>query len=152
MGVTSLWVPGRPVPQGSKRVINGRLIDVNHSELSFWRAEVARGMYALDSPVLTGPVSVTLDFFFARPQGHFGKKGLRKSAPKHPAVRPDLDKLVRAVLDALTGVAFRDDAQVVTLTARKRYCEDNVSPGLRVEITNLAPSEADATLTGERSK
>ena len=38
-----------------------------------------------------------------------------------PCVRPDVDKLARALLDALTGVAYEDDGQVVALTVRKIY-------------------------------
>jgi Holliday junction resolvase RusA-like endonuclease len=38
-----------------------------------------------------------------------------------PTVPPDLDKLIRAVLDGLTGVAYKDDGQVVKITAVKIY-------------------------------
>jgi hypothetical protein len=40
--------------------------------------------------------------------------------PEH-VVKPDLDKLVRAVGDALTGILYRDDAQIVSLNASKRF-------------------------------
>ncbi|MGH7347333.1 MAG: RusA family crossover junction endodeoxyribonuclease [Candidatus Rokuibacteriota bacterium] len=36
-------------------------------------------------------------------------------------MKPDLDKLVRAVLDACTALAFVDDGQVVALNAGKEY-------------------------------
>ena len=49
-----------------------------------------------------------------------------------PCVRPDLDKLARALLDALIGVAFVDDQQVVSLTVRKVY---GAAPLTRVTIT-----------------
>jgi Holliday junction resolvase RusA-like endonuclease len=45
---------------------------------------------------------------------------------------PDLDKLVRAILDSLTGVVWRDDAQVVDIVARKVYAE---TPGVDIAIT-----------------
>ena len=44
-----------------------------------------------------------------------------------PCVRPDVDKLARALLDALTGVAYEDDGQVVALTVRKVYESDTVT-------------------------
>lgn len=47
-----------------------------------------------------------------------------------PSVRPDIDKLLRAVLDALTGVAYADDAQVVSVTTAKVY-----GPSERVVVT-----------------
>jgi Holliday junction resolvase RusA-like endonuclease len=45
----------------------------------------------------------------------------RASAPRLPATRPDIDKLLRAVLDALTGLVFVDDGQVVTVNMAKEY-------------------------------
>ena len=82
-----------------------------------------------------GSVLLTIEFRFPRPSGHFGKRGLRPSAPPTMFRRPDLDKLVRAILDALTDAgAFRDDAQVDEIRARKRYCTDGESPGVKVVI------------------
>jgi crossover junction endodeoxyribonuclease RusA len=56
-----------------------------------------------------------------------------KSLPKrvtHMTKKPDIDKLIRAVLDALKGVAWCDDSQVVSVYASKRYGQ----PGCKVEI------------------
>jgi crossover junction endodeoxyribonuclease RusA len=145
-------VYGRPVPQGSKRVVNGRLLDVNAVELRSWRSDIAHGWAdQVGLPAFSGPVSVTLTFFFPRPLGHWGKKGLLPSAPRVPQVRPDLDKLVRAVLDALTGAAFHDDAQVWEIVARKRYA-DSDPPGLVLNVQQFVPSEPPATLAAERSE
>jgi crossover junction endodeoxyribonuclease RusA len=67
---------------------------------------------------------------------HFGLPK-PKSAPKRrrvwPDKRPDLDKLIRAVLDALTQVIFADDSQVVEIRATKDY----VAPGVTVEIRRI---------------
>ena len=51
-----------------------------------------------------------------------GKGALKASAPVAPG-KPDLDKLARAVGDALTGVAYRDDAQITRWHLQKRYGE-----------------------------
>jgi Holliday junction resolvase RusA-like endonuclease len=68
---------------------------------------------------------VECTFFLERPKAHCGtgrNEGIVKDgAPAYPVVRPDADKLLRAVLDALTGRVWADDAQVVVATARKRY-------------------------------
>lgn len=87
------------------------------SSTSWWRTFAAAGA-ALDLPQpLTGPVSVEVTF----------------TLPLPPSVRPatrtwptthnsnDLDKMLRLVLDALTGPVFLDDSQVVEVTARKAY-------------------------------
>ena len=64
-------------------------------------------------------------FVFTRPLSHYGRRGgeryLKLSSPPTPATRPDLDKLLRSVLDSMQGVALVDDSQVVTIRARKVY-------------------------------
>ncbi len=73
--------------------------------------------------LLDGPLQMQLRFYLPKP----------KSAPKTkrtwPDKKPDLDKLIRAVGDALTGVLYTDDARIVAVTASKDY---DVAP--RVEI------------------
>jgi len=49
-----------------------------------------------------------------------------------PCVRPDVDKLARALLDALIGIAYVDDQQVVSLLVRKVY---GTAPLTRVTVT-----------------
>ena len=81
-------------------------------------------------------VRVELAFDFPRPKAHFGtgrnQELLKRSAPLYKRTAPDLDKLARAVLDALThsGV-LRDDALVVELHCSKQYADD---PGVNVKI------------------
>ena len=60
---------------------------------------------------------------------------LKPSAPKHPIVKPDTTKLMRALEDALTGICWRDDTQVVIQTAHKAYAA--VTCGAFVRISQL---------------
>lgn len=118
---------------------NGRyaLTATNAKRLKPWRLELKEATAAMLNGHGPSQASVllTIEFRFPRPSGHFGKRGLRPSAPVAMFRRPDLDKLVRAILDALTDAgAFRDDAQVNEIRARKRYCVAGESPGVRVEI------------------
>jgi Holliday junction resolvase RusA-like endonuclease len=90
---------------------------------------------------LAEPLQMRLMFFLPRPKGHFGtgknSAKLKASAPLAPAVKPDLDKLVRAVLDALTGVVFRDDCQVAGLSCSKLYADHPYTLGLMCSILPL---------------
>jgi len=61
-------------------------------------------------------VTVSVVYGFARPKG-------RDRLRVDPCVRPDVDKLSRALLDALTGIAYDDDGQVVALSVRKIYAD-----------------------------
>ena len=75
---------------------------------------------------LDGPKLLTLHFSLPRP------KSLAKKKAPH-LKKPDLDKLVRAVNDALTGILYHDDAQIVSILASKEYAHVDETP--RVHIT-----------------
>ena len=126
-------VIGTPKPAGSKRGFafhrkNGRLgvaiTDTSGTPGREWRALVQdRARQALgDTPALEGPLRLSVTFWIARPKSHFNAKGIvRSSSSKTPWGKPDATKLVRAIEDALNGIAWRDDAQVVTQHVFKRY-------------------------------
>lgn len=138
-------VRGVPVSQGSVSAFRGRVVWQRPKNLSAWRraiadaARAAIGDHAIDP---ARPIAVRVTFWLPRPRGHYGQGSrsamVRPSAPAHPAGRPDLDKLVRALLDALhlDGAFYRDDAQVVQLVAEKRYADDE-PPGAQVEVSFL---------------
>lgn len=129
--VIRFQVHGLPIAQGSQRswLVNGKPVITSTAKgLPSWRrlvADVAQ-RFAPTEPWV-GPVGIDLDFGIPKP----------KSAPKTrrvwPDKRPDLDKLSRAVLDALTYVIFADDSQVVHLRATKDYG----APGVVVEIHRI---------------
>jgi Holliday junction resolvase RusA-like endonuclease len=127
----SFWVPGIPVAQGSKGYFNGRMVETNKG-LYPWRRLVEqtagiamRGHHPIPAHV---PVFVNLDFYLPRP---------KTVTREWPTVKPDVDKLLRAVLDSLTvaGV-YADDAQVVKSVPIKRYAVD--SPGVQVRVGSVA--------------
>lgn len=129
-------VAGIPVPQGSVQARtdgagHAFVVRANRSNLVAWRHSVddeARRAMAL-RPAITGPVKVALEFRLPKPKS-------RPKKDRWPDRKPDLDKLIRAVLDGLTGVAFVDDAQVVILEARKSFFDPatDLSPGLSVSL------------------
>jgi len=123
--VLEFVVAGIPAPQGSKRafVRGGRVSLVEScARVKPYRALVslAASQARTEAPTQQ-PVGIAIAFVFVRPKSHYTSKGeLRAGAPSHPG-KPDIDKLCRAVLDALTGILYHDDAQVVSLSASKRY-------------------------------
>lgn len=136
--ITHLWkfeVVGEPVPQGSwvpfisKTTGRAMAKPSNEKALNAWRKLVADTAAACRPPWLRepydGPVYVKLIYVRKRNDSDYLADGvtLRKGAPRFPATAPDIDKLTRACLDALTGVAFTNDARVVTCLATKRYAE-----------------------------
>ena len=134
-------VPGIPAPGGSKRGFlhkrTGRVIVTDDCRRNKdWRAVVALVASEHIKEPLAGPVSVTVTFFMPRPKSHFGKRGLKLNAPTYHTVRPDSTKLWRAAEDALKGIAWFDDAQVVRQLIEKRYGD---TPGAAVEIRKEVP-------------
>ncbi|MCK4624038.1 MAG: RusA family crossover junction endodeoxyribonuclease [Phycisphaerae bacterium] len=132
--ILTFTVPGNPATKGSMRAVKhsvtGEAIMMHSAPkgLATWTASIrlaAASEYGPQHPV-SGAVHVSACWHLARPKGHYrtGRNAgtLKPSAPKHPtAKRDDLDKLARALLDALTGIVYADDSQVVTLNASKRY-------------------------------
>ncbi len=111
-------VNGIPAPQGSKRafVVNGHAVLTEASQkVKPWREAVVNS--AIDAmngrEPLTGPIEVTVTFRLPKP------KTVKRDLP---AVRPDIDKLIRATHDALTTArVYKDDGQVCDMHVRKRY-------------------------------
>ena len=113
---------GIPVPQGSMKVINGRVLHSQGSALAVWRSTIAWSAKQAGAIPVADPIQMTLVFIMSRP------KTVKR---EFPSVAPDLDKLIRAALDALTGVAYLDDGQVVEIHAHKIY---GSSPGLEIRL------------------
>lgn len=126
-------VEGSPVPQGSFRHVgNGRIISAN-PKLNNWRQTIADQVSA-QTPVrlIEGSCRVELVFTLPRP------KSVPKSRRSRPTTKPDIDKLVRATLDAISLERYvqilTDDSIVTDLHAAKRYA-DNTPPGVRIFIS-----------------
>jgi Holliday junction resolvase RusA-like endonuclease len=150
----NLFVPGRPVPQGSKTAFvnkkTGRPVVVDKdTRLPAWRMKItaaaieaqAEQMHTkqLDFPFI-GPVGARITFLLARPKADYGTGRnasiVKASALSHPATMPDLDKLLRAVFDGLTDAGvWRDDAQVVWCQTAKYYVGDQDSrEGVMIDV------------------
>ena len=119
-------IEGTPRPQGSKSYV-GRGIMVESSKyVANWRAyarlkatQECSTKLRIEKP---NAVMVTATFYFDRPKKHFRANGtLRDDAPAFHVARPDAEKLMRALLDAITGVCFHDDSQVAKQVIEKRY-------------------------------
>lgn len=135
-----LAVRGIPVPQGGLvRSPAGGLYHKARPALMDWRQAIATEARAAmgSRALLDGPVVIRARFTWPRPKSHFSSSGgLRPSAPFGKTTPPDLDKVGRALMDALTGVVYRDDAQVIRLDASKSYSS---APGVELVIEEAIP-------------
>lgn len=116
-------VGGQPVPQPRARVVRrGKktwaMTPGDHPIHAYRQAVAAAAKIACPHQT-DDPVSVIVQFTFARPPSHMNKSGCKKKAPLFP--KCDCDNLAKGVLDAMTGIVWYDDDQVVELHVYKRY-------------------------------
>ena len=128
-------VDGVPVPQGSKTVARGGgrawLRDANGAKLGPWRRRVADAAAEAASVGLSFDCPVWLVAVFYMPPPKKPRWWL-------PAVKPDLDKLMRALGDGITdGSLVKDDARITTMALMKRYASEANPVGVRVLIMKV---------------
>lgn len=141
-----ITVHGMPATGGSKKfkgfyVSAGRRIPLMVDDCkrnAAWRQEVAtQARRQLLGVTLKGPLVADVVFRLPRPKGHYGTgrnaATLKPSAPAFPSTRPDGTKLWRAAEDALLGIAYHDDGQIVDQRVRKVYGP----PGATITIEEL---------------
>lgn len=138
----SFFCPGLAKTAGSKKAFMRPEMKfpviVSDSDNKGWRnavAGMAREHYS--GPPLAVPLKLTLVFQMKRPQGHFNSKGaLKPGAPTYCSKRPDATKLLRCVEDALNGVLWLDDSQIVVQHVSKIYDE---RPGVQFDLWPQPP-------------
>jgi len=125
MGSLNFTVYGTPIPQGSAKAFipkgwSRAIITGANKKTKPWRQEIAgAAVSAMQKAGITmlereHPVRLRAEFYFAKP------KSTKKSVIAK-VTKPDVDKLLRSVLDALTGMVFEDDSQVIEVTGVKLF-------------------------------
>lgn len=134
-------IEGLPRPGGSKKgfLVGGRIRIVDAAKGNARWKQLVRDQARLQhagGPLL-GPLRVWACLLLPRPKGHFGSGRnagqLKPSAPVAPDVRPDLTKLWRSTEDALSGILWKDDAQIIEVHKTKAYG----SPGVLIAVQRV---------------
>lgn len=143
-------IQGEPATAGSKKAfpfrrkdgsLGSRVVDASGKKGVKWRRavqEAYRNAFP-DLDLMSCPVRLEIAFYFARPKCHYGTgrnaDRMKGSAPCYHTKTPDLTKLTRALEDALTGLAWKDDSQVVSQITDKGYCSKHTPSHAVVTIT-----------------
>lgn len=110
---------GQPTPKGRPRISTHSGYPIAYtpartrSAEADLRAQLVSQLPASFTP-LGGPLIISMRFYLQKP----------KSKPKkvtHHTTKPDLDNMQKLVLDAMNTVVFRDDNQIVFISASKEY-------------------------------
>lgn len=124
MDKIAITIPGQPQGKGRPRVcMRGNHAHAYTPERTADYERQIRCAYA-GKPMLAGAVHIDVQAYYGIPRSW--SKSKRESALKdyiQPQIKPDLDNVVKVVCDALNGLAYKDDTQVVSITAGKHYSE-----------------------------
>jgi Holliday junction resolvase RusA-like endonuclease len=135
-------VPGSPVAKARPRaaVVNGRARiytprkTAEYEAAVAWRARsVMRGRRKL-----AGPISVSLDFLMPIPASWPKKRRAAALQGGVPHVGlPDLDNLVKSVVDGMNGIVFEDDSAITRVIASKTYSPLDDDGACRVQVEQI---------------
>ena len=130
-----VFVPGAPVPQGSKSAYNrgGRIVLVEaNKKLPAWRKHVKETLEAASASCepMTGPVTLEVMFFMPK---------AKSNRDEYPIGRVgDLDKLIRSINDAATDAGiFNDDSQVIEIVAHKVWDGPDLPTGALITFSKF---------------
>ena len=146
----SFTVPGKPIPQARPRVTqNGRHTYTPRRSVVYREAVALCAQSAMrGKKPLSGALHVRVQFLFRVPSSW--RKTDRDEAErgeKSFTSRPDLDNLYKAVTDAMNGIVYKDDAQIVHATVRKGYAIGRPE-GAYVEVENAETAQRHETADG----
>lgn len=123
----SFTVPGQPVPKARARVTKGghAFTPAKTKAYSDLVGVLCRVASSHTGP-LDGPVALSVNFTLKAPAKMPRDRSL-------PTTKLDIDNLIKAIMDGMNGIAWHDDAQVVSISATKAYGE----PGAYVSVAPI---------------
>jgi len=133
---TVLVIPGEPVPKLRARVYrnNGKVHGVTPKKSREWERDARLHLAAQlrRHPCWRGPIGIRITAVMTRP------KTVKR---QYPSVKPDGDNIAKLCCDALNGILWTDDAQVIDLWICKRYCQPGQSPHVEVVAWQICSAE-----------
>jgi Holliday junction resolvase RusA-like endonuclease len=125
-----LFIQGKPVAQPRTR--KGKYGNIyNPDTADTWKETIQVKFLAAGlKGTIPGPVTLSADFFFYAPEKQ------HKAAPH--TIKPDIDNLVKPVMDALKGIGvYKDDCQVCAKYARKYWTNDKENEGMMIQVSGV---------------
>jgi len=143
----TFFVEGDPQPGGSKsgfympKLNRVLMVDACKKNPAWEKAVAAYVRRGWKVEPLKNDLTVTMTFFIRRPKSHYGTgknaSMLKSSAPKAHTQKPDLTKFVRSTEDALTGILWEDDAQIVKQINSKEWAVYGQPVGVEISIEEV---------------
>lgn len=143
MAIRILTIPGKPLGKQRPRVLKTGVTYTPKETVNYEAVVKALYIekYGTEKP-FEGPVTMEIVALYQIPKSASKK---RKEAMKRgvikPTVRPDIDNVLKIITDALNGVAYLDDKQIIECSVNKCYAE---APAVLVTISELNAGVADS--------
>ena len=140
--IISIEIPGEAVPQARPRVTRWGTYDpprcrAYKEKVGIYAKAIMRGREPLD-----GPVKMIVTVSRGVPKSWSKKKKAEAMAGTvYPTTKPDIDNILKGLMDALKGIVWRDDAQVISVEASKEYAEH---PRVWVHVCKGVEREQDS--------
>ena len=116
----TIKIPGRPKGKSRPRFANGHAYTPKATR--DYEKAIATCYQEQYGRKFEGGLSIDIEAVFKIPESWNKKKKWETiNEGRKPEIRPDIDNIVKVVMDGLNGIAYDDDSQVVEITARKIY-------------------------------
>lgn len=149
--IISFFVPGCPIAQPRIKArgvfARGRVFARVYepggktSPVRQWKSDLQAEAYKhVNGSLLAGPLALKATFFFPRPQ-----RLNRSKDPVGPIpydVKPDIENVLKALMDSMTGIIYNDDRQIASICVEKFFARKGGDPGTRVEISEIQRKQA----------
>lgn len=124
---------GDPTPLARARVNyqTKRMYD-SQSQLKLITGITLRQQHG-DEPLLEGPLLLVATFYMPMP-GKISSQRRDTLQDQYDHFKPDLDNLVKYILDCANGILYRDDALIVSISAKKQY---DVTPHTKFTLMEI---------------
>lgn len=135
MNTKTITIYGTPIAQPRARATvfagHARLYTPKHA-VSEFKAAIRQEAGGMFSEPLSGPIGVSVECVFPRPKSMVWKT--RPMPRAHHLKKPDVDNVLKAILDALKSIAWRDDTQVVVCSITKCIGAGDEQPRTEVQL------------------
>lgn len=141
MGNFQITILGEPMSQPRQRhgIVAGRARNWTPAKhpVNTYKAQIrlAWQQYGGQQPIAEGPVCLDVRLVFSRPKGRTWKT---KPMPRYRHTsKPDAENVVKAIQDALNGLAWRDDSQIALLTVSKFVASGQEGPHTVIGVASM---------------
>lgn len=134
MSMVYFFVPGKVQGKARPRFSSKSGTVYTPGKTKSYERQIAEAYEAQRGPCFEGAVMVVIEAVFSIPKSWTRAKKAEAAAGKLAPGKPDIDNILKVVLDGLNGIAYKDDKQVTMTQCKKIYTATNSLPGLRVYV------------------